>query len=390
MEAEFDRLVNRENTGNMKGAMAAGLCDDRAVFLSGAEMDFPTAPCIRDALSQFAQRGIYGYTLADAPYRNAVCTWMGKVRNWRIDPDEIVPTMGTIAGLCNAVRAFTNPDDGVIIQHPSYYRFDRAVMRTGRCAVSNPMHEEKGVYSLDFEDLEAKMAEPRNKMMILCNPHNPTGKVFGEEDLQKIAELAIKYHVIIFSDEIFAETAAPANPVTAFGKVAPKCSLTSVSLGKSFNFTGVNHANVIIPDPKLRERFLKQRDADHFGSIDPFFYNGLMAAYTEEGYRWIREMNAYTRRNYNRLQQALEEDLPMLRLSPMEGTFIGWLDCRGLKMDDRKLQAFMEEEAFLFADPGAEYGPEGQGFYRLNLAAPSYIIEKMIRNLTAAVRQKLH
>lgn len=379
----FNIPVDRSGIGNMKGAMT-DIAPHGSVMLSGAEMDYATAPVIRSALVGFAQRGLYGFTLPDGPYLGSVCTWMKRVRGMdAICADMIVPTMGTTFALSTAVRAFTAPGDGVIIQHPSYYRFDQAILRNGRRVVSNLLIESGGVYSLDLADLEAKMADPQNRLLVLCNPHNPTGRVFGEEDLEAVARMAKRYDVVVFSDEIFAETVNSAHPVIPYVSIDPEYGITSTSLGKAFNFTGVNQANLIIPNAALREHYVTQRDRDHFGSIDPFFYTALRAAYTEEGHQWLSEMNRHTCRNYELIRLILAKKMPLLSASPLEATYVAWIDCRKLRMDDRALQAFWEEAGILI-DPGDEYGPGGSGFVRLNIAVPTPWIKEMLRRLQNA------
>lgn len=387
MQFDFNAPAVRQGNGNMKGELEAALPPE-TVLLYGAEMDFPTAPCIRSALADFAQNGLYGFTLCDTEYRSAVCSWMKRVRNWSVEAEHIVPTHGTVFGLCTALRAFSSPGDGVIILHPSYHRFDNAVQRNARIVVSCVMKECDGIYSIDFTDLEEKMSRPENKLLILINPHNPTGKVYIEAELRQLAALAEKYNIIVFSDEIFAETAQPGHAVLPYVIIDPKRGITSTSLGKAFNFTGVNHANLIIPNPDLRSTYITQRDKDHFGSIDPFFYTALRVAYTEEGFQWIQAVNAHTRRNYQFIADTLAEKLPLLSLSPLDGTFVAWMDCRKLGLDDRQLKDFMEQNALLFADPGEEYGPGGNGFYRLNLATSTQQIETMLTNLNSAVMRR--
>ncbi len=387
MSFDFETFVSREHTGNMKGGMREDLPDE-AVFLSGAEADFPTAPCIRDAIMRFAKGGIYGFTLPDARYREKVVFWMERSRGWHIDTDSIIPTLGTIFGLSTAIRAFTAVGDGVIIQRPSYSRFDRAVLRNGRRVISNPMIGEHGVYRLDLADLAAKMACPENKLLILCNPHNPTGKVFSEQELAGIAHLAQQFGTVVFSDEIFAETAQPGHPVVPYAKLDPEYGITSFSLGKAFSLTGANHANLIIPNRRLRDLYQNCRDAEHFGSIDPFFYQSLVSAYSEDGWNWIQAMNRHNAANFKMLEQAVAEQMPLLRLSPLEGTYVCWLDLRKLGMDEQSRKHFLEHEAMLFGDPGEEYGPEGDGFVRLNLATPSFYFQKGVTQLVRAYTER--
>ncbi len=387
MTYDFETPASRTGNGNMKGGMGKDL-PNGVVLLAGAEMDYPTAPCIRKAIADFAQNGLYGFTLPDADYRRSIVDWAHIARNWTITPEQILPTAGTIFGLSTAIRAFTSPGDSVIIQHPSYSRFDRAIRRNGRRVMSNPMLEDGGVYSIDFDDLEAKIRTNDVKLMVLCNPHNPTAKVFDRSVLQRIAALAARYELVVFSDEIFAETAQPGFEVIPYASVDPIWGITSTSLGKTFNFTGVNQANLVIPNPALREKYRTQQNVDHFGSIDPFFYNALRAAYTPEGLDWVQQMNAHTQANYELLRLALAEQMPKLSLSPLEGSFVVWMDCRRLGLSDEELTQFLEQEALLFADPGEEYGPGGSGFVRLNIATPRVWIRQVIENLYRAYQDR--
>lgn len=378
----FDEPVERIGTGNMKGAFSRALPKD-TVCLWGAEMDYPTAPCIRRALADFAMNGIYGFTLPTQEYTATVCRWMHDVRRAAVEPQWIVPAMGTVYALCTAVRAFTDEGDGVIIQSPSYYRFDRAVERNGRRIIANPMKELRGRYTLDLNDLEKKMADPRSKLLILVNPHNPTGRVFTEGELLAIRDMAAAHGITVFCDEIFAETAQPGHEMRPYAALDAN-GITCFSLGKSFNFTGVSQANLLIPNETLRERYLIQRDRDHFGSIDPFFYAAVLAAYSDEGARWLREMNRHTAEIYELIRAGLEKDMPLLSLSPLEGGYVAWLDCRKLGLDEEELRRFFEQDARICGDPGGEYGEAGRGFYRLNIATPRANIEKALLQLKTA------
>lgn len=387
MTFDFETSADKTGIGNMKETFSYQAGSEKSpIVLAGAEMDYKTAPVIRSALSQFAERGLYGYTLSDTQYRDKIVFWMKTVRGLSCEPDEIVPTLGTIFGLCTAIRAFTEPDDGVIIQHPSYYRYDVAVRKTGRRVVSNPLIEENCTYRLDFSDLEEKMRDRRNKLMILCNPHNPTGKVFPESDLEKLASLAQKYGTIIFSDEIFAEVTYDGHVVVPYIKVDPDNGITSTSLGKVFNMTGVNHANMIIRNSDLRDRYLKQRNHDHFGSIDPFFYAALTAGYSKEGWDWIQQMKEHVWENYQYIKETLDLHLPGIKISPLEGTYVVWMDFRELRLSDKEIQDFLVHKANILGDPGDEYGPGGEGFCRFNIATPRKTIAAFMENLQAACK----
>ena len=385
MKYDFDKWASHIGNGNMKGSWAQDM-PRGGVMLSGAEMDYPLPEFITQAIADFAKNGLYGFTLPDKDYKASICSWMKLTRNRDINPDHIVATLGTTFGLSTAIRAFTDENDGVIIQHPSYGRFDRAITRNSRRVISDPLIENSGVYSIDFAHLEEMMAVERNKLLVLVNPHNPTGKVFTAEDLQKIREMAGRYNVVVFSDEIFAET-TQGKQVVPYAEIDPVMGISSTSLGKTFNLTGVNQANLIIPSEKLREKYSKQKDIDHFGSIDPFFYTTLRAAYTQQGYDWVQQMNAHTREMYTLLTEALQE-MPLITASPLEATFVAWLDCRRLNLTDKELEHFFMEDALLWADWGEEYGPGGSGFVRMNIATTRERLTTALDNLQKAYKAR--
>ncbi|MBR5520651.1 MAG: aminotransferase class I/II-fold pyridoxal phosphate-dependent enzyme [Oscillospiraceae bacterium] len=386
MKYDFDTWASHENNGNMKGAWAREM-PKGVLMLSGAEMDYGLPAFIGNALADFAKNGLFGFTLPDKEYKKSVCSWMKLTRNREVNPDHIVATLGTTFGLSTAIRAFTEKGDGVIIQHPSYGRFDRAMVRNGRKVVSNPLIEKDGVYSLDFADLEEKMAAPENKMLILVNPHNPTGRVFTKRELENISVLANKYNVVVFSDEIFAET-TQGDAVVMYSQIDPVMGISCTSLGKTFNLTGVNHANLIIPSDTLREKYSLQKDIDHFGSIDPFFYTLLRAAYTEEGRQWVKQMNEHTLENYNLLKNAIETEMPLLGVSPLDATFVAWIDCRKLALSDHEIEKFFVDNALIRADWGEEYGPGGSGFVRMNIGTTKDVMRTAVNNLVKAYKEK--
>jgi cystathionine beta-lyase len=380
MHYDFDKPVDRRGTGDMKGSFAPRTeCGRTPLVLAGAEMDFPTAPVIVQALSAFACRGLYGFTLADDAYLGAIVHWMSNVRRMHVSEKDIVPTLGTIFALSTAIRAFSRPGEGIIALHPSYYRQDRAVVRNGRHVVSVPMRCGAGRYSVDFSMLAEAMARPENRILILCNPHNPTGRVFSREELKSIASLARETGTLVFSDEIFAEHTLPGVEMISMAEMLPERSLTCTSLGKAFNFTGVNHANVIIRDERLRSDYMVQRNIDHFGSIDPFFYQAVIAAYTPAGREWIDAVRVHAAEN----AVLLKKLLPELSMSPAEGCYIAWLDVSGAGMDGDAFADAMEKEQAVLVDRGSEYGPGGENHIRVNLATPQANIREFAARVHA-------
>lgn len=234
------------------------------------------------------------------------------------------------------------------------------------------------------------MANPNNRLMILCNPHNPIGQVWRPEDLAKVARLARQYQVTVFSDEIFAETVYNGHWTQPYSEApdAWEHAIVSTSLGKAFSLTGVNFANLIIPNRGLREAFIAQRNADHYGSIEPLAHAAMMAAYTDEGARWVRAMNDYVLDNIRLVRGFFNQHLPQVSAFESEGAFILWIDWRGLGLPQDELHVFLEEQALFLTDRGEEYGPGGEGFTRMNMASPRVEVKKVLDRLLCAAKQR--
>ena len=391
MDYDFDTLVNRENQGNMKCMLTPDIVKKmNLISYAGAEMDFKTAPAIIDALVERARNGLLGFTLADEKYLSSVQWWMKNMRNWEIERDWIVPTYGTIHSVATAIRAFTKEGDGVIVQPPVYNRYEQAVRRTNREIVSNPLIYRNGKYSMDFDDLERCMRVEKNRLFILCNPHNPIAKVWQRSDLEKISSLAQRYNVLVFSDEIFGEITFKGNSAIPYSTVAGKegFSVVATSLGKVFNLTGVNSANIVIPDPSTRKRFRIQRDADHYGSIDPMVHAAVCAGYGPDGADWVREMREYVWENVSIMKDFFTRNIPAVTMTKVEGSFVIWIDWRRLKLDDEELHSFLLNEAYLDLDRGINYGEGGEGFTRMNIAAPRRKVEESLGFLFEAAARR--
>ena len=383
----FEQPVDRQGTGNMKGRfLPRTSCGKTPLVLAGAEMDFPIAPVVREALKAFADKGIYGFTLPDGDYLSAVCSWLQIYRSWDVSTEMIVPTLGTVFALSTALRAFTSPGDGVIILFPSYYRHDRAVARNGRRIIPCPLRQENGQYSPDWQLLETLMRQPGHPLLVLCHPHNPTGHVFTASELQALATLARETGTVVFSDEIFADITSPEHPALPFAAFLPELTVACVSLGKTFNMTGVNHAHTVIPDPALRERYTVQRNADHFGSIDPFFYQAVLAGYTEAGHDWVTAVRDQVSANADRLRQLLAASCPGVRMSPWEGGYIAWLDFSVAGLTGDEVSARLEKEQAVLVDPGSEYGAGGENCVRLNLATQNINMDEFVARLSEVLR----
>ncbi len=388
MEFDFDTIVDRRHIGNMieetkpLSIRGAGLPS-----YWGAEFDFRTAPIVVEALRNAVDRGLMGFTLPDSAYLGRIVWWYKTQRRCSIRANWILPTHGTIFSLATAIRAFTQEGEGVIIFRPGYMRYKQAADRLRRKTVMSTLIARGGQYHVDYEDMESKMAQPENKLLALCNPNNPTGTVWGDDVLVRIAELAEKHDVLVFSDEIFAEVTFEGAYVPPYFSVAGEdsASITCGSLGKCFGLTGINHANVIIPNSEVRKRFLAQRNADHYGSIDPLHYAALMGAYSEEGAAWLNAMRAYVWENYLLVDAFFKEKMPKVSVTKPQGTYVLWIDFRGLGLGREELNRFLLDEALLCLDAGESYSG-APGFMRMNISVPRAEISRSLELLLEAAR----
>lgn len=387
METNFDfhTIVNRENTGNMKAYITPErLQKENILTFNAAEMDFKTAPSVIKAMKDCAENGLMGFTLCDKPYTDAICWWMKSQRSFDVDAEWIVPTYGMIFSLATCIRMVVGEGENIIVQQPVYNRYEQAATRIGRGTVYNHLKRDaEGNYAIDFDDLEAKMACPENKLLALCNPHNPLGKVWSEEDLTRIAELAVKYDVLVYSDEIFADYTFDGHAVVPYCTVngGNNNGITATSMGKTFNFTGVNHANMIIPDETLRTKFTAQRFSDHYGSLEPMHRAAVLGGYSEEGAAWKDAVAELIWKNYQLIKEFFAENLPEVIISPLEGGYVIWFDWRGLGLSKEELYQLLNIKVGFVLDDGLDYGIEEEGFARMSIATPTEVIEAALERL---------
>lgn len=387
---EFDQRVNRDGLANLKYEYTAP--EIRAMGIeafNAAEMDFTTAPCIKRALHEMVDRGIFGFTVQTPEYNERIAWWMKETRGMEIDPQWIVPTMGTIFSVATALRMTCGQDGRLIVMSPVYYRYEQAADRMGLETVHVPLKNDGERFSIDFEALEMAMADPNNRLLALCNPHNPTGNVWDESDLRRIAALSAKYRKVVFSDEIFANDAFDGRNVLPYIAIEEgrTFAMTCISLGKSFNYTGVNHADVLIADAALRERYIARKYADHFGSIGPFEYTSIMAAYTPEGREWQKKSLNYMDGNRRIVENFFRTRLAPNKVYPMEGAFVGFIEWRGLKLRGSALHSFLEREAQAVLEPGEHYAKEYAGYSRINLGSTHEQTIALLERIETAIRR---
>lgn len=390
-EFDFDSFIDRENTESLKWDARERRGYPEAVLpMWVADMDHRTAPAVVQALHERVAHGIFGYTSPDASYFETVAAWQSRRFGWEVDPMSIVAAGGVIPALAYAVRAFTEPGDGVVIEEPVYYPFRSILENNGRTAVNAPLvRNRKGRYVRDLAVLEATFVASGARTMILCNPHNPVGRVWTREELLGLADLAAKLDALILSDEIHADLTYPGIRTTPFSSL-PEMSnrtVTFTSPSKSFNLAGLQLANIVIPDRKRRQDFIRESNAAGYSQPNALGLAACRAAY-EEGEEWLDAFREHMAENLEFLATALE-GIDGIKLIKPEGTYLPWLDCRelihNLGIEAGELDEFMVNEADLWLDDGAIFGDEGLGYTRINIACPRSTLKEAVDRLRRAV-----
>ena len=390
----FDKIINRKGTNCLKYDYAVERGKPADVLpLWVADMDFTVSEEITKSLHAAVDHGIYGYTQPKDAYYNAITNWMEKNHNWKTKREWIMKTPGVVFALGAAVKAFTKPGDAVLIQNPVYYPFTNIIRDNDRRVIDNTLVYEKRVtegksqYSIDYEDFERKIVQENIKLFILCNPHNPVGRVWNREELQYLGEICLRHHVIVVSDEIHNDFVYPGFEHTVFANVDPRFAeftVTCTAPSKTFNLAGLQISNIFISNETLREAF--QKEIDKTGYDEP---NALGAVACEAAYRggqeWLDQLRAYLLENLNILRAYLQEKIPQIHLVEPEGTYLVWLDCSELGISGKELDQFIVEKAGLWLDGGAMFGPSGADFQRVNIACPRATLELALDKLKAAV-----
>lgn len=390
----FDKIINRKGTNCLKYDYAVERGKPADVLpLWVADMDFTVSEEITKSLHAAVDHGIYGYTQPKDAYYNAITNWMEKNHNWKTKREWIMKTPGVVFALGAAVKAFTKPGDAVLIQNPVYYPFTNIIRDNDRRVIDNTLVYEKRVtegksqYSIDYEDFERKIVQENIKLFILCNPHNPVGRVWNREELQYLGEICLRHHVIVVSDEIHNDFVYPGFEHTVFANVDPRFAeftVTCTAPSKTFNLAGLQISNIFISNETLREAF--QKEIDKTGYDEP---NALGAIACEAAYRggqeWLDQLRAYLLENLNFLRTYLQEKIPQIHLVEPEGTYLVWLDCSELGISGKELDQFIVEKAGLWLDGGAMFGPSGSDFQRVNIACPRATLELALDKLKAAV-----
>ena len=384
----FDRVINRKGTNCLKYDFAKerGYQED-ILPLWVADMDFPTTSYVEDALVELAHHNIYGYTNTKEDFFETVAGWMKKYHHFDVKKDWHFKTPGVCVAIANAIRAFTQPGDAVIIQKPVYYPFSNAVLQNERKLVSSDLiYDGAGHYSIDFDDFEKKITEHDVKLFILCNPHNPVGRVWTREELMPIGKICRRHHVIVFSDEIHFDFVWRGEH-HIFQEVDPsfrEFSVTATSPSKTFNLAGLQQSNIFIPNPDLYSRFKKVYDRTGLDEPGVAGVVATKAAYTC-GQEWYEAMKKYVRANIDYAIEFVNTRLKGVNIIDPEGTYLIWLDFNGLGLSDQELEDMIVKKAKLWLDRGSMFGENGRGFERINAACPRSVLKEALERISFAI-----
>lgn len=376
---DFDKVIDRRNTGSVKVDLVKtnGLPED-TIPLWVADMDFETAPEIKDALKKAAEFGVFGYTIHQESYFEAVHSWFQKRFNWNVEAEWMMQTPGVVFALSAAVRAFTNKGDAILIQRPVYYPFSRVIEQNERVLVNSPLVYERGAYHIDFVDFEEKIIANRVKMFILCSPHNPVGRVWSIEELCRVGEICKKHNVFVVADEIHCDFIRPGHKHMNFASLgedfAQNCMICTAP-SKTFNLAGLQISNIFIPNEERRG--LMQQELTRLGYEEAgiFGITACEAAY-RYGEGWLTELLSYLEENLAYIREFVKEKLPKISLVEPQGTYLVWLDVSAYGYTPEQIKTRLKEDARLWLDEGEMFGEEGEQFVRVNIASPRSVIEK--------------
>ena len=387
---DFNKLIIRRHTNSYKWDSAP---EGDIIPLWVADMDFETYPAITEALQRRVAHAIFGYTRVPDAYYEAVCRWFAKHHGWTFDKDDIIYTPGVVPALSAIIKALTLPGDQVIVQGPVYNCFYSCIRNNGCETVSNALvyNKVERRYEIDFADLERRLSHERARLMLLCNPHNPGGRVWSRDELERIARLCKKHGVRIVSDEIHCELTLHSNSYTPLlslpDELAGGC-IACCSPSKAFNIAGLQIANIVCRDPDVRERINRAVNINEVCDVNPFGVEALMAAYTDGGYEWLTELRSYLSLNYDRLMERFAKELPQCPVMRMEGTYLAWVDCSAIGIPSEEIEERLMEQHGVWVNAGSMYGPEGESFIRINMACPWQRLSEGIDRIVRALRQQ--
>ena len=394
MKYDFTTVVNRSNTGSSKWELMKSLnpnVSEGIIPLSVADMELKNPPEIIKGLQEYLENAVLGYPSATKEFLDAVTSWTKRRYGWETKSEWIINTPGIVNAFYQCVRAFTNPGDGVIVMTPVYYPFFMAIETNDRKIVRNPLIlNDNGKYEIDFDDLEKKAKIDSNKMLILSNPHNPVGRVWTKEELTKIGNICLENNVLVISDEIHCDLIMPGYTHTTFANICEdfaQNTITCIAPSKTFNLAGMQCSNIFIKNEELKEKYLNElMKTAQVSRLNTLGYIATKIAYTQCD-EWLDELIKLIDTNRKELTKYIQANIPQIKVINMEGTYLQWLDCRGLEIDYKELERINIFEAELFIDEGYIFGVEGEGFERINLACPTSVLMDALERFNNTIQK---
>lgn len=384
----FDKMIKRDQTNSVKYDLRKLYFKKEDVIpMWVADMDFETPKFIRDAVEKRATHPIYGYSIKPDSYYQSIINWLNTRHQWDIKKGDISFSPGVVPGFTLAIMAYSKPGDKVVVQPPVYFPFFQAVTDNGRELLHNQLIEKDNYYTIDFEDLEAKLSDPKTKILLLSSPHNPVGRVWSKEELGKMTALCAKYNVVLLSDEIHCDLVFKEyehTPAAKINEQAKELCVTFMAPSKTFNMAGLSTSFLIIQNEELKKKYDEVLSAFHLGMGNVFGNEALEAAFNEGG-EWLDELMEYLSNSAEFVKTYLEENIPEITYRKPEATYLLWLNCKSLHLSDEELQEFFVKEAGLGLNNGSIFGAGGSGYMRMNIACPIEITKKALSQLKEAI-----
>ena len=376
----FDEIIDRRNTNSYKWDSAT---DADTVPLWVADMDFCTAPAVQDAIIRRAQHGVFGYVCVPPAYYDALTHWFAHRHSWTIDPQAIIYTTGVVPAISAIIKAVTLPGEKVLVQTPVYNCFFSSIRNNGCQVAENNLVLHNNRYEIDFADFERQASDPKVTAFLLCNPHNPVGRVWTKEELEMMAQICLKHNVFIISDEIHCELVFQPHHYTPLGSLGAEVeqhAAICTSPSKAFNIAGLQIANISATDANIRRRIDRAININEVCDVNPFGVEALIAAYTQ-GEEWLEALLQYIHCNYLFATNFISQNIPELQTIKLEGTYLLWVDCRAWHIASEELEERLLKEAHVWLNAGSMYGNAGEGFMRINLACQRATLEKGLQRI---------
>jgi cystathionine beta-lyase len=389
MKYNFDTIIDRRNTNSLKWKVA-----ENELPMWVADMDFETAPEIREAIMERAKQGIFGYTVIPDEWHQAYMDWWKNRHHFDIKKEWLIFSTGVIPSISSIVRKLTTPAEKVLIQTPVYNVFFNSVLNNGRQVIENPLKYDGKNYEIDFDDLEQKLADEQTTLMILCNPHNPIGKIWDRETLARIGELCDRYNVVVISDEIHCDLTDPGRDYVPYASISETCrenSITCIAPTKTFNLAGIQTSAVVVPNNRLRHKVWRGLNTDEVAEPNVFAVDATVAAFTKGG-EWLDELRAYIYENKKTVADFIEKEILQITLTPSEATYLLWLNYPNRKDRTSENARVIRKETGLYLSAGKRYGGNGADFLRMNIACPKKVLmdglERLKKGVEACEQQR--